>query len=75
MLGLLGWILSCGVLGIIAWIMGHSYMRQCRAMGVEPEGLARAGYILGMIQTILIILAIIFVVALVLTGGLAGVSA
>ncbi len=55
-LGLLG-LITCQPLGIAAWIMGNSYLAQCRAMGVEPDGLAVAGRIMGMVACILLILS------------------
>ncbi len=58
-LGLLG-LLVCQILGIIAWVLGNSYIAKCRQMGTEPEPLAVAGRILGIISTILMILAVIF---------------
>jgi len=47
------------VLGIIAWVQGNTYMQKCRNMGVEPEGLAVAGRILGMISSILFIISLV----------------
>jgi len=58
-LGLLG-LLVCQILGIIAWVLGNSYIAKCRQMGTEPEPLAVAGRILGIISTILMILGVIF---------------
>jgi hypothetical protein len=66
-LGILG--LCCGILGIVAWIQGNSYMAKCRAMGVQPEGTAVAGRILGIITTVLMIIGIIAQVVLLLVGG------
>ena len=57
-LGPLG-LLLCQILGIIAWVQGNTYMEKCRSMGVEPEGLAVAGRILGMISTILLIISVV----------------
>ena len=48
--------------------MGNSYMAKCRAMSVEPEGLAVAGRILGMIATGLMILWVVGVALLVCSG-------
>ena len=59
-LGLLG-LLLCQILGIAAWVMGNTYMAKCREMSVEPEGLAVAGRILGIIATCLMILGIVIV--------------
>jgi len=58
-LGLLG-LLVCQILGIIAWILGNSYIAKCQQMGTEPESLAVAGRILGIISTILMILSVVF---------------
>jgi hypothetical protein len=57
-LGLLG-LLMCAPLGIFAWVMGNSYLAKCRAMSVQPDGLAVAGRILGIIATILLILSVV----------------
>ncbi len=56
-LGLLGLVI-CNILGIFAWVKGNGYMAKCRQLGVEPEGLAVAGRILGMIATILILIGL-----------------
>ena len=56
-LGLLG-LLLCQILGIIAWVQGNTYMQKCRNMGVEPEGIAVAGRILGIISSIFFIISL-----------------
>lgn len=68
-LGLLG-LLLCQILGIIAWVQGNTYMAKCRNMRVEPEGLAVAGRILGIISTILLIISVSAGIFLGLTGAL-----
>ena len=68
-LGLLG-LLLCQILGIIAWVQGNTYMEKCRSMGVEPEGLAVAGRILGMISTILLIISVVVGVFIGVAGAL-----
>jgi hypothetical protein len=73
-LGLLG-LLICAPLGIAAWIMGNNYMTKCREMTVEPEGLAVAGRILGIIATCLMVLVAaiwVLVICLGVAGGIAG---
>ena len=70
-LGLVG-ILVCFILGIVAWVQGNTYMAECKARGIEPEGLAVAGRILGIIATLLAILGVVLVVLTVLWGVLAG---
>jgi hypothetical protein len=68
---LLGW-LFCFFLGIVAWVRGNSYVRDCRVRGVQPNGLAVAGRILGMVQTLLFggifVLYMIFVLFVVVAG-------
>lgn len=63
--GLLG-ITLCGILGIFAWIQGNAYEESCRRLGVQPEGLATAGRILGMISVFLmaagVVLGTLFVI-------------
>lgn len=70
-LGLLG-LVVCGLLGIVAWVQGNDYMKRCQAMGVQPEGLAVAGRIMGMIATILIIVGLVLFVGMMMLGALAG---
>ena len=57
--GLLG-IVVCGILGIVAWVQGNSYRRACQEQGVELEGLATAGWILGIIASVLLIVGVLF---------------
>ena len=66
-LGLLG-IILCAPLGVAAWVMGNSYVAKCRALGVEPDGLAVAGRIMGMIVTGLMILGFILGLLLLCAG-------
>lgn len=56
-LGLLG-ILMCGLLGIFAWTQGNDYLGRCRAMGVQPEGIAEAGRIMGIVATIIFLVQV-----------------
>ncbi|MDY0171083.1 MAG: hypothetical protein RBS80_31375 [Thermoguttaceae bacterium] len=70
-LGLLG-LLVCAILGIFAWIQGNDYMKRCQAMGVEPDGLAVAGRIMGMIATVFIIIGLVTVVGMMMLGVIAG---
>ena len=66
-LGLLG-VLLCAPLGIAAWVMGNSYVEKCRALGVEPDGLAVAGRIMGMIVTGLMVLGVVIGLLMVCAG-------
>jgi hypothetical protein len=69
-LGILGWVFSCPVFSVIAWVLGSSDLREMREGRMDPggQGLVQAGHILGVIYTLLwiAILAIfLFVVVLV----------
>lgn len=57
-LGLLG-ILVCGILGIVAFFMGRGYKEQVAQGLVKKNGLAEAGYVLGLVSMILLVLWII----------------
>ncbi|MEI6034437.1 MAG: hypothetical protein WCS65_09185 [Verrucomicrobiae bacterium] len=59
-LGILGLIL-CQPVGIAAWIMGSSDLKQIAAGTMNPEGksLTQVGKILGIIATVLLILGIL----------------
>jgi hypothetical protein len=61
-LGILG-IVVCGPLAIAAWVMGSNDLTAIRAgrMDREGEGMTNAGYILGIIGTILFVLQLIVV--------------
>jgi predicted RNA-binding Zn-ribbon protein involved in translation (DUF1610 family) len=58
-LGILGWVV-CFPLGIAAWVMGSSDLREMAAGRMDPqgEGLTRAGKILGAVQCCLLLVAI-----------------
>ena len=68
-LGILG-VVCCGLLAPFAWIMGSSELKAIRA-GTSPaagEGLAKAGMILGIIGSVLLILSLLWVF---FAGGMA----
>ena len=56
--GILG-IMLCFLFSIAAWTQGNTYMAECKKRGVEPEGLAVAGRILGIIATVLLIVGVV----------------
>ena len=58
-LGLLG-LTTCQLLAPVAMIMGNTYVAQCKAFDIQPDGLGVAGRILGIVGTVL--LAISFVI-------------
>jgi len=60
-LGLLS-LLACQILGPVALIMGNGYIARCHEMGVEPDGLGKAGRILGIIGTVYLALVVVLVV-------------
>lgn len=70
-MGILG-LLLCQVFAIVAWIKGNAYLAQCRAMGVEPESPAVWGRVLGIVGTILLIVALVglaLLIVLTVVGG------
>ena len=62
-LGILG-VALCGLLAPFAWSIGHSSLREIDASdgALGGRGKAQAGYILGIVGTILLCLSILFVV-------------
>jgi uncharacterized membrane protein YjgN (DUF898 family) len=58
-LGLLG-IVLCQLLAPFAWKKGNTYMSVCMIHGIQPDGLAVAGRILGMIGTVLLGLSLLW---------------
>jgi hypothetical protein len=67
--GILG-ITVCGIFAPVAWIMGNSDLNEIRAGRMDPSGeqLTNIGRILGIIGTILIIVAMCFGVLFILLG-------
>ena len=67
--GILGVLtFSCailGVFGIVAWVMGKRDLELIRRgqMDKEGEGMTRAGYILGIVGTIMFLLYLLLIVA------------
>jgi len=57
-LGLLS-LLVCQLCGPAAWIMGNTYMREAEALGVQPNGMAVAGRILGIVSSVLMLLSLL----------------
>jgi len=72
-LGIVG-VVCCNILGPVAWFMGNQELKAIRE-GRSPaagEGLAKAGMILGIVGTVLLVLAILWIF---LWGGMAVLSA
>ena len=68
-LGILSLVL-CAPLGIAAWVMGNTELKQMEAGAVDPSGrsLANAGRICGMIGTILLGIAVLVTIAAMALG-------
>jgi hypothetical protein len=54
-LGILGWVFTCPLFGIAAWVLGSSDLREMREgrMDASGQGLTQAGQIMGVINTLL----------------------
>lgn len=53
--GILGWVFSCPIFSVAAWVMGSSDLREMRTgrMDSSGMGLTQAGHILGLIYSLL----------------------
>jgi hypothetical protein len=75
-LGLLS-LLVCGLIGPFAWVMGKADLRKMDAGQMDPSGRGetQAGYICGLIATILmgigLVLALVWILAMVFFVGAA----
>ncbi|HUG90328.1 MAG TPA: DUF4190 domain-containing protein, partial [Planctomycetaceae bacterium] len=69
-LGILGWVL-CFPFGIAAWVMGNEDLRRMERGQMDPagEGLTRAGRILGIVQCIVVVVAMCFWCVIVASGA------
>lgn len=69
-LGILG-LVMCPVCAIAAWIMGNTYVSNCRSMGIAPEGPGTAGRVLGIVGTILLVVGFVvwFLIAVLAVGA------
>ncbi|MFK7929329.1 MAG: DUF4190 domain-containing protein [Myxococcota bacterium] len=63
-LGLLS-VITCQILGPVAWYMGTAYKAECMALEIEPQGLGKAGYILGIIGTVFLALTLLYILVMV----------
>ena len=76
-LGVAGFF-CCNLVGPVAWYMGHQERKAIRAGLSSPagDGMALAGMILGIIDTVLLVVALVFVVLwIVVFGGMAAFGA
>jgi hypothetical protein len=75
-MGILG-IVICFILGIIAWVMGSSDLREMDAGRMDPSGrgITTAGKILGIVSVVLAVVGVgvwVLIMALGLIGAAAG---
>jgi hypothetical protein len=68
-LGLLG-LLLCSILAPFAWASGARARREAQAMGLPPDGSATAGWVMGIIGTILLILGVVILFVMLAAGGM-----
>jgi hypothetical protein len=70
--GILGLVCSCGILGIVAWVMGAADLKEIQTGRMDPSGhgLTQAGMILGIISTILMIVSFLFYGFIIAAGGM-----
>lgn len=71
-LGIVG-VICCSLTAPFAWVIGKRAMDEIDASGsrMGGRGLAQAGYVLGIVGTILLVLGVVAVVGLVALGGFA----
>lgn len=72
-LGLMGLVIQCPVFPLMSWVMGSNDLREMQAGRMDPMGrdLTKAGMVIGMVLSILWILAFLFIF-LVMLAGIAG---
>jgi len=71
--GILGWVFTCPVFAVMAWVMGTSDLREMRSgrMDSSGMGLTQAGHMLGMIYTLLWLIVCIIAVFVMLLAVVA----
>jgi len=69
-LGILGLVCSCFVLGVIAWVMGNGDLREMDAGRMDPSGrgLTQAGKICGIISVVLTIVGLVIGMLMMIAG-------
>lgn len=69
-LGILGIVLTCVILGIIAWVMGNGDLKAMDAGQMDPSGrsLTNVGRILGIVSVCITVLGLIAWVVLMVLG-------
>jgi len=73
-LGLLGFVMSCPVFSLIAWVMGSNDLAEMRAGRMDPSGesLTQAGRIMGMLMSLFYLAMIGLALTIGLFAALAG---
>ncbi len=63
-LAVISWVVGCPIFGLFAWTMGSADLREMRLGRMDPSGmgLTQAGQIIGMIHSILVIVALVIAV-------------
>ena len=67
-IGILSFVI-CQLLGPVAWIMGRNLKRDAEMANYPEPGTGKAGRILGMVGTILMVVAIVFFVVIFIAGA------
>ena len=70
-LGIVG-LFVCALVSPIAWSMGNTHRRRAQARRQEPNGMAMAGWVMGIIGTILMLLIVVLFGGLFLLGFVGG---
>ncbi len=73
-LGILGFVVTCPILSIMAWVMGSQDLHEMRAGRMDPGGmgLTQAGQILGMIYSVIAIIGAVLTAFIILIAAAAG---
>ena len=73
-LGILGLVLGCFPLSIVAWVMGSGDLKEMDAGAIDPSGrsMTNAGKICGIIGTILAVIGVLIGIGVVMLGVVAG---
>jgi hypothetical protein len=63
-----------GAFGVAAWVMGHKERARIAAGEVAPNGLLTAGYVMGIITTILAVLVLLMLVAVIVLVSIGAIA-
>jgi len=62
-LGLLG-VITCPLMGPFALLMGNKYKAECAEAGEPMEGMGTAGWVMGIVGTVLLVVQVVSLLAL-----------